>query len=165
MKASLKLLINIWYGICPGVLIWASWHSTLQFLNTIFHYSDVIMSAITGVTSVYSTVCSRPDQRKHQSSASLAVVRGIHRWPVNSPHKGAMSRKMFPFDDVIMYQDNHQVNIKNPHDFLVVPVIRTKGQQCGKHAHVMMSSWSTPKMNHFYDANEEEANVISVIGD
>ena len=34
------------------------------------------------------TVCSGADQRKHQSSASLAFVRGIHRWPVNSPHKG-----------------------------------------------------------------------------
>ena len=43
------------------------------------------------------------DQRKHQSSASLAFVRGIHRRPVNSPHKGPVTRKMFPFDDVIMY--------------------------------------------------------------
>ena len=40
-------------------------------------------------------------QRKHQSSASLAFVRGIHRWPVDSPHKGPVTRKMFPFDDVI----------------------------------------------------------------
>ena len=29
-------------------------------------------------------------------------MRGIHRWPVNSPHKGPVTRKMFPFDDVIM---------------------------------------------------------------
>ena len=35
-------------------------------------------------------------------SASLAFVRGIHRWPVNSPHKGPVTRKMFPFNDVIM---------------------------------------------------------------
>ena len=42
------------------------------------------------------------DQRKHQSSASLAFVWGIHRGPVNSPHKGSVTRKMFPFDDVIM---------------------------------------------------------------
>ena len=41
------------------------------------------------------------DQRKHQSSASLAFVWGIHRWPVNFPHKGPVTRKMFPFDDVI----------------------------------------------------------------
>ena len=42
------------------------------------------------------------DQRKHESSASLAFVRGIHRWPVNSPHKWTVTRKMFPFDDVII---------------------------------------------------------------
>ena len=41
-------------------------------------------------------------QRKHQISASLAFVRGIHRWPVNSPHKWPVTRKMFPFDDVTM---------------------------------------------------------------
>ena len=44
-----------------------------------------------------------PDQRKHQRSASLAFVRGIHRGPVNSPHKWPVTRKMFPFDDVIMW--------------------------------------------------------------
>ena len=41
-------------------------------------------------------------RRKHQSSPSLEMVRGIHRWPVNSPHKGPVTRKMFLFDDVIM---------------------------------------------------------------
>ena len=59
-------------------------------------------SQITSLTIVYSTVYSGADQRKHQSSASLAFVRGIHRWPVNSPHKWPVTRKMFPFDDVIM---------------------------------------------------------------
>ena len=57
-------------------------------------------SQITGVFIVYSTVCS--DQRKHQSTASLAFVRGIHQWPVNCSHKGAVTRKLFPFDDVII---------------------------------------------------------------
>ena len=69
------------------------------------HYGDVIMSAkasqITGGVIVYSTVCSGPDQRKHQSSPLLAFVRGIHR-RVNSPRKGPVTRKMFLFDDVIM---------------------------------------------------------------
>ena len=51
---------------------------------------------------VYSTVCPGADRRKHQSSEPLAFVRGIHRWPVNSPHKRPVTRKMFPFDDVIM---------------------------------------------------------------
>ena len=64
------------------------------------HYRDIIMSMmesqITGASIVYLTVCSGTDQRKHQSFASLAFVRGIHWWPVNSP------QKMFPFNDVIM---------------------------------------------------------------
>ena len=50
----------------------------------------------------YSSVCSDADQRKHQSSASLAFVKRIRRWPVNSPHIGPVTRKTFPFDDVIM---------------------------------------------------------------
>ena len=71
-----------------------------------WHYSDVIMSTmaskITGLTFVYSTIYTGADQRKHQSSATLAFVRGIHRSTVKSPHKGPVMRKMFPFDDVIM---------------------------------------------------------------
>ena len=59
-------------------------------------------SQIISLTTVYSTVYSGADQRKHQSSASLAIVRGNHRWPVNSPRKWPVTRKMFPFDDVIM---------------------------------------------------------------
>ena len=73
------------------------------------HYNDVIMDAtasqITSLTIVYSTVYSGADQRKHQSSASLAFLRGIHRGPVNSPHKWPVTRKMFPFDDVMFSRD------------------------------------------------------------
>ena len=79
---------------------------TLLILGKIKHYNDVIMGAvasqITSVTIVYSTVNSDTDQRKGQSSASLAFVRGIHRGPVSSTHKWPVTRKMFPFDDVIM---------------------------------------------------------------
>ena len=74
--------------------------------DTIFHYNDVIMgtlaSQITSLATVYSIVYYDADQRKHQSSASPAFVRGIHRWLVNSPHKGPVTRKMFLFDYVIM---------------------------------------------------------------
>ena len=58
-------------------------------------------SQITSLTIVYPTVYSGADQRKRQSSASLAFVWGIHRWPVNSPHKGPVTQKMIPFDDVM----------------------------------------------------------------
>ena len=67
-----------------------------------YHYKEVIMSAmasqITSLTIVYSTVYSR----KHWSSASLAFVRGIRRWPVNSRHKGLITWKIFLCDSVIM---------------------------------------------------------------
>ena len=62
----------------------------------------MMASHITSLTIAYSTVYSGIDQRKHQSSASLAFVWGIHRWPMNSPHKWLVIRKMFPFDHVIM---------------------------------------------------------------
>ena len=60
-------------------------------------------SQITSLTIVYSIVYLGADQRKHQSSAPLAFVRGIHRSSVNSPHKGPVARKKVPFDDVIMH--------------------------------------------------------------
>ena len=63
---------------------------------------DTMTSQITSLAIVYSTVHAGADQRKHQSSASLAFVWGIHRGPVNSPHKWPVTRKMFPFDDIIM---------------------------------------------------------------
>ena len=63
---------------------------------------NAMASQITGVSVVHSTVCPGADQIKHQSSASLAFVRGIHRSPVNSPHKCPVTRKMIPFDVVIM---------------------------------------------------------------
>ena len=71
-----------------------------------YHYSVIIMgvmsSQITSLTIVYSTIYSDTDQRKHQSSTSLAFVWGINWWRVTSPHKWPVTRKMFPYDDVIM---------------------------------------------------------------
>ena len=94
-------------------MCWGSWFNRsvafCEWISSVareWHYSDVIMSAIasqiTSLAIVYSTVYSGANQRKHQSSASLAFVRGIRRWPVKSQHKGPATRKMLPFDDVIM---------------------------------------------------------------
>ena len=94
-----SLALAIYIGLIT-VIVFPCW----QLYS--LHYSDVIMGAIayqvTSLTIVYSTVYSDADQRKHQSSASLVFVRGIHRGPVNSPHKWPVTRKIFPFDDVIM---------------------------------------------------------------
>ena len=72
----------------------------LNLQNCLPHQNDVIMSAmafqITGVSMVCSTVFWSADQKRHQSIASLAFARGIYRWPVNSPHKGQVTQKMFP---------------------------------------------------------------------
>ena len=74
-------------------------HSTRSLFTPKFqqHYTDVIMGAIasqiTSLTIVYSTVYSDADQRKHQSSASLVFFPGIHREPVNPPHKWPVMRK------------------------------------------------------------------------
>ena len=93
-----------WWFETPSRPLWR--HSNEQCLreclSNVTHCSDliksVIASQITGVSIVCTTVCSSADQTKHQSSTSLAFVRG----PVNSRHKGPVTRKVFPFDDVVM---------------------------------------------------------------
>ena len=71
-------------------------------------------SQITSLTIVYSAVYSGgADQRKHQTSVSLAFVRGIHWGPVNSTHKWPVTRKMFPFDDVIMLKFVPKILVDN----------------------------------------------------
>ena len=76
------------------------WWSILPIPCINPHYSDVLKSTMESQTAggsiVYSSVCSGADQRKQQSSAALVFVRGIHRSPMNSPHKGPVTRKMFP---------------------------------------------------------------------
>ena len=87
--------------------MWILLPLSLCVYSHVLHQNDVIMGAIasqiTSLMIVYSIVYSDADQRKHQSSVSLALVRGSHRGPVNSPHKWPVTRKMFPFDDVIMF--------------------------------------------------------------
>ena len=65
-------------------------------MNSHCHYSNVIMSAMasqtTGVSIVCLTVCSGADQSKHQSSALLAFVRGIHRWPIPANQQSTPTR-------------------------------------------------------------------------
>ena len=108
------------------VVIWVAAENELK------HYNDVIMGAtasqITSLTIVYSIVYSDSDQRKHQSSTSLAFVWGIHRGSVNSPHKWPVTRKMFPFDDVIMIKDDYWEMIRKMWLAILPPnVSNTKG--------------------------------------
>ena len=97
----LKTFVTEWFPIKGRVSVFVC-----SYRVPSAHYNEIIMGAIasqiTSLRIVYSIVYSDADQRKHQSSAPLAFVRGIHRSPVNSPHKWPVTRKMLPFDDVIM---------------------------------------------------------------
>ena len=112
-----SLGIKFWmYGL--HLLVDSSFPLPVDYL---FHYSDVIMSAmasqITSVSIICSTIGSGVDRRKHHSSGSLAFVQGNHRRPVNSLHKGPVTRKMFPFGNVIMSIGSnvkHICNCKRP---------------------------------------------------
>ena len=72
---------------------------------------STMASQNTNFAIVYSTAYSGADQRKHQRSTSLAFLEEIHWWPVNSPHKGPVTRKMFPFDDVILWYNVCKVHV------------------------------------------------------
>ena len=103
-----ELIQTFEHGMNSLLLVFISRYGNISRLsNTIPHYNDVIMTAmasqITSRAIAHSIVYSGSDQTKHKSSASLAFVRGIHRWPVNSPHKRPVTRKMFLFDDVITH--------------------------------------------------------------
>ena len=108
-------LFFTWCFLYNTSLLGIMLHSKAGF--TTVHYSDVIMGnmayQINRLMIVNSTVHSGADQRNHQSSVSLAFVRGIHRWPVTSPHNWPVTRKMFPFDDAIMEDDLSPLHVKN----------------------------------------------------
>ena len=69
------------------------------------HYDDVIMSVMSQSHHQHHD-CSlnRLFRRRSKKTSKLRVIglRGIHRSPVNFPHKWPVTLKMFPFDDVIM---------------------------------------------------------------
>ena len=87
--------------MCQANALWP-----LFKLILVTHHHEIttsaMMSQITGIWTVCSLVCSGAHQRNHQSSVLLTFVRGIHQWLVDSPHKGPVTRKMFPFDYIIM---------------------------------------------------------------
>ena len=118
----------------------------VRSLAPCLHYGDVIMgtiaSQITSFTIVYSTVYSDADQRKHQSSASQAFVREIHRGPVNSPHKWTVTRKMFPFDDVIMIWQIHFIFCKNIADEVTTTKLKAHSNEISHGQFIWNSLWN-----------------------
>ena len=86
-------------------------NKTNPYISLRWRHNDHAGVSNTSLTVVYSIVYSGVNQRKHQSSASLAFVREIHRGPVNFPHKWPVTRKMFPFDDVIMIFMGYTIHV------------------------------------------------------
>ena len=114
----------------------------------------MMVSQMTNFTIVNSIVCSGADQRKYQSSTSLAFVRGIHCWPVNSLHKGPVTRKMVPFDDVIMWWPVFCLtlcNYLNQCWFILTSALGNKCQQNWNQKHNFRKrKWSPAKWWPFY---------------
>ena len=127
-----------------------------------------MVAQIIGVSIVYATVCSGAD-KKHRRSASLAFVRGIRRWPANSPHKGPVTRRMFPFDDVIMWWRHHVVmsfklpfsHIESDNEFIVTL------QQFMGSALIPGAELLTPDSMIFdpFEINEIEDEIIEFHGE
>ena len=97
MKDKDLLIIHINAIVVDGI----SSHSNdpvIPEYSGFIHYNDVIMSTTASQATTLGTVCptvySDADQRKRQSSASLAFAGRIHRWSVTSPHKGPLTRNV-----------------------------------------------------------------------
>ena len=143
------------------------WHTGQMSSNNRFcpHYNDVIIGAMTSqITSlkiVHSTVYSGSDQRKHQSSASLAFVWGIHRGPVNSPHKWPVMRKMLPFDDVIMLTINI-CDISCDYSFQIPSYLTPVAYQVsstGKFLTSMLVMWTRPFIFNFHNSQAGQSTL------
>ena len=114
-----------------ALLCWSYWEITVcrialcPISQTTYekktHYSDVIMSMmaskITSLTIIYATVYSGADEKK----TSTLRVTGLSPVTGQFPAQGPVTRKMFPFDDVIMHWHfGASIGDKRPtHNFLV----------------------------------------------
>ena len=119
--------------------------NSISHEKMIFDYDDVTMSGmasqITILRIVYSPVYPGADQRKHQSPASLAFVRGIHRGLVNSPHKWPVTRKLFPLDDVIMRSEKQSPEDRDKPASTYLHVLALSGQSLWQTNHKMVFQW------------------------
>ena len=126
-------------------------------------------SQITSLTNVCSTIYLDIDQRKHQSSASLAFVWGIHRWPVISLHKGPVMWKMFPFHDVIMRNSLLEHNKANLRDLIAATglVISNWIQIVNFSARVTVKfdGWPCKTIGHLFYATSSFVHLFVPIGE
>ena len=80
----------------------------------------------------HNCLLNRLFRRRSKNTWKLRVtglLQGFHRWPVNSPHKGPVTRKMFPFDDVIREPFNPQYRGLEtpPQDLILRRILSARG--------------------------------------
>ena len=149
-------------------VIWYPWGKFIIITMT-SQWVWVMASQIISLTIVYSTVHSGPDQRKHQSSASLRFVRAILRWPVNFPHQGPVMRKMFPSDDVIMYHKDKKykarcLNVVQMVQFSLLYTLRQEANVwvISSHGDASLQVCGHYKINHYYVQGTGGYNYSSI---
>ena len=151
--------------VCGGCL-WLSalgvvWCNTLcntshiiVHTNLVVQYSrfllSVIASQITGVSIVCSAVCSGEDQRNTKALRHCSMLSGIHRSPLDCLHKGAITWKMFPFEDVIMCSG--VVNVDLPEYFWFLPIVF-----CPVSANQPSGNW---EMQHVYSLSFNDIEFL-----
>ena len=122
-----RFVMRIW----TETEIWFSYINSTLALQMTNHYCDVKMGAmasqITSLTIAYTTVYSGTDQRKHQSSASLAFVWGIHQWR-EFPAQMASNA-----ENVSIWWRHHSSRMKIP-SVLIILKIDPTGDQNISHA-------------------------------
>ena len=109
-----------------------------------------IASQTTSLTIVYSTVYSGAEQSKHQSSASLAFAWGIHRGPVNSPHKWPVYNE----ENVSICWHHHDKKMNMP--FLITErwlLMRFTNKHIREQKHIKIS-WTKTFLAHLVDKNQ-----------
>ena len=132
----------------------------------------MLASQITSLAVVYSIVYWGVDQRKHQSSASLAFVWEIQRGPVNFPQKWPVTRKIFPFDDVIMdefavevwhhYSDVIMGSNHQPHDCSLNHSFRRRSKKTSKLRLTGLCVWNSPMTGEFSAQMVSNAENVSI---
>ena len=104
------IYIYIYMYICMYVYIYHDWYIHTVYPTINAYVVDLLIYSVSN-HQPHECLLNRLFRRRSKKTSKFRVtglcagnspVRGIHRWPVNFPHKWPVTRKMFPFDDVIM---------------------------------------------------------------
>ena len=79
---------------------------------------NAMASQITGVLIVLLKHLFRHRLKKISKLCVIGLCESFHRCPVNSPHKGTVTRKVFPFDGIMVYRKTTSCIFQRINDFL-----------------------------------------------